>query len=280
MDRNSQVFMSEKRLYGLDEKFNHHQRSIYKPVEQQIFKNDEWDCKLLYPLLAAGTSAMHEKLCSYAHTLLPGGKYWDPDPAVDAVLMKLKPNNDLCESILGLNDYLTTAIPNLHQLSRSNLIQIKKNKTIQWFQQLSQRRRCAIVELAIKRRKVVSEEYKKEETLRSSKRREKMVREKCRRDALQQRVDKEKEQLSQCRLMTSPDELSKALSEIEDEPLSLRKRSEKMRIILKQQINIRKKILKQNIKIPFTSKGRQRSTKVIANELLDFIAANSEGTMQ
>ena len=50
---------------------------------------------------------MRRKLCTYAHTQLPGGKYWEPDPALEAVVKSLKPSNDLCESILGLNDYLT-----------------------------------------------------------------------------------------------------------------------------------------------------------------------------
>ena len=39
-------------------------------------------------------------------------QYWDPEPETKEILRKLEPNNDLCESILGLNDYLFTAIPN------------------------------------------------------------------------------------------------------------------------------------------------------------------------
>ena len=69
---------------------------------------------------------MREKLCSYARDKLPGGLYWDPDENVKDILCQLKPSNDVCASILGLNDYLTTAIPNLHQMSRSNLVQILK----------------------------------------------------------------------------------------------------------------------------------------------------------
>lgn len=56
--------------------------------------------------------------------------YWAPEPAVEEVLKGLRANNDVCESILGLNDYLTTAIPNLHQQTRSNLIEVNKNGTI------------------------------------------------------------------------------------------------------------------------------------------------------
>ena len=70
---------------------------------------------------------MREKLCSYAKDQLPGGQYWDADRSVKDVLCQLTPSNDVCESILGLNDYLTTAIPNLHKMSRSNLVQVKKN---------------------------------------------------------------------------------------------------------------------------------------------------------
>ena len=58
---------------------------------------------------------------------LPSGQHWDPEVCVRKVLAELKPSNDLCESILGLNDYLTTTIPNLQQMRRSNLVQIKKN---------------------------------------------------------------------------------------------------------------------------------------------------------
>ena len=41
------------------------------------------------------------------------------------VLSQLKPSN-VCESILGLNDYLMTAIPNLNEMALSTLVQVKK----------------------------------------------------------------------------------------------------------------------------------------------------------
>lgn len=49
---------------------------------------------------------MCEKLCSYAVDYLPGGIYWDPEPETCQILCSIKPSSDLCESILGLNDYL------------------------------------------------------------------------------------------------------------------------------------------------------------------------------
>ncbi len=48
----------------------------------------------------------------------------NPDPDIKNVLSNIKPTNDLCESILGLNDYLTT------------MVAVKKNKTMKWLQTL------------------------------------------------------------------------------------------------------------------------------------------------
>lgn len=81
----------------------------------------------LYPLLISGAAKMKENLCTYAKNQLPSGQHWDPEVCVRKVLAEFKPSNDLCESILGLYDYLTTAIPNLQQMSRSNLVQVEKS---------------------------------------------------------------------------------------------------------------------------------------------------------
>ena len=151
LNKEFKVLPSEECLYG-DKKVNHRLYPMYGPIEDRLFTNDELDSTLLFPLLTAGIAEMKEKLCPYAKDQLPGGKYWDPEPAVEEVLRSIKPNNDLCESILGLNDYLVTAIPNMHQMSRSNLIQVKKNKTMQWFHKLPEDQKSSIVHLAVRRR--------------------------------------------------------------------------------------------------------------------------------
>ena len=152
----------------------------YKPVEERIFKVNKWDCTLLFPLLAVGADEINTKLTAYAKNQLRGGKYLKSEPAILAILKQLKPNSDLCESILVLNDYLTTAIPNLHQLTRSNMIQVRK-KTMQWSHNLTRTEQQAIVRIALKKREVMKA-YKEEETKRK-KRQEKMIHEK-RRDVL------------------------------------------------------------------------------------------------
>ena len=94
-----------------------------------------------------------------------------------------------------------------------------------------------------------------------------MIREKCHRDALNQRAMAEREKLSMLHLISSPEELSVALSEIDDETISAKKKKEKKLAVLREQINIRKKVLKQKVKIPLTHNRKQRQLSDIIREL-------------
>ena len=181
MDRNHQVFPSEKRLYGKDKNINHCLHPPYEPIEEVVFSCNETDGLFLQPLLRSGAASMNAKLLSYAQNQLPGGKYWEPDSDVASILKSLKPNNDVCESILGLNDYLSMVIPNLHQMSKSNLVQAKKKKTVQWLDSLPSNQQHDIVELARKSRVQVKKAYNSAED--DKFRKEKMIQEKKRRDA-------------------------------------------------------------------------------------------------
>ena len=109
-----QVFQSD--LYE-NMNTNHRCHANFE-IYKKLFDPSEFDPASLYPLLVYGAAKMREKLCTYAQSQLPGGIYWEPELSVKEVLSELKPSNDLC---LGLNDYLTSAIPNLHQMARFNL---------------------------------------------------------------------------------------------------------------------------------------------------------------
>ena len=147
--RNYPVFSSEKRIYETNSKVNHRLKSPF--VYDTLFADVKVDASYLHSLLVKGATTMKEKLCSYAADQLPGGRYWNPDKQVKDVLCQLQPSNDICESILGLNDYLTTALPNLHQMSRSNLVQLKKNKTMMWLSQLPSEMQTAVIDMAVKK---------------------------------------------------------------------------------------------------------------------------------
>ena len=143
------------------------------------------------------------------------------------ILCQLKPSNDICESFLGLNDYLTTAIPNLHQMARSNLVQVKKNKTLKWLSNLPEDEQSTIVDLAVKQRRLVSKQCREEEKMRSQQRQQKMLKENAKRVALEKRLQEEKEKLSQSHLVTSSDELKEELLAIDKETLIAAKKKNK-----------------------------------------------------
>ena len=129
MDKSYRVFKSESELYGTNKKVNHRCHKNCEAVHKKLFEVTKDDSSVLYPLLVSGAVKMKQKLTAYAQKQLPGGEYWEPDLTVKKILEDLKPSNDLCESILGLNDYLTSAIPNLTQASRSNMVELKKTTT-------------------------------------------------------------------------------------------------------------------------------------------------------
>jgi len=94
-------------------------------------------------------------------------------------------------------------------------------------------------------------------------RQEKMIQEKNHRDALQKRAAEEKAMLSKIHLITSVDELKGALSEIDEVSVLLRRHK---KVLLREQINVRKKVLQESINIPFTTKGKQRPLSDIIRE--------------
>ena len=201
MNKDYQVFVSENRLYGDNKATNHRLHLKSQPYHKCIFERDEENSELLQ-ILCAGAGTMRAKLCDYAKNQLPNGKYWNPASNIKEILEKLKPSNDLCESILGLNDYLCTAIPNLSQMTKSNLVEIKKNNTLPWLHQQPVTKQNDIIEMACKRRATVMKEYKEEENEQSRKRREYMLTEKLKRDALCDRLKREKDMLSKVHLIT------------------------------------------------------------------------------
>lgn len=223
---------------------------------------------------------MKLKLTEYARNQLPGGRYWEAEPAINAILRNLKPNNDLCESLLGLNDYLTTAIPNMHQLTRSNLVEMKKNKTMKWFQELPQEEKQAVSCLAKKSRDDVMKKYREEELTRQKQRQENMKRCHERREAMKEKAAREKEVLSHQHLITTVEELKKALQDIESEDITTSRKKKRKTALIRMQINIRKKVLAQRIKIPFSQHGKQRPLTIIIKELADFIAANPHSGLE
>ena len=183
-------------------KLNHHLKSPI--VYSALFEDVKVDASYLQSLLVKGATTMQEKLCSYAADQLPGGRYWKQ---IQDVLSQLQPSNDVCESILGLNDYLTTAVPNLHQMSHLNLVQLKKNKTMKWLSHLPSEKQTAVIDMAVKQRRQVKQTYNEEQTARAKHRKQAMIKDHAKREAMKKWLYEEKQKLSQLHLITTSQEL-------------------------------------------------------------------------
>ena len=133
-------------------------------------------------------------------------------------------------SILDLNDYLTMAIPNLHQQTRSNFLEVKKNGTIAWYESLPSEKQEAITKLAVKRRKQVMQKTKETEEL-SQKRQESMKQSHERRRALKAKAQKEQEKLFQEHLIETVTELCEAMNEIDSESIPPSKKKQKLKVL-------------------------------------------------
>ena len=195
--------------------------------------------------------------------------------SIRRVPSQLKPSKYICESVLGLNDYLTTALPNLDQASRSTLVQMKKNRTLKWFGTLPPQKQDSICTLAVKRRKEVSKSCKGEAKQRAERRLKNLKQAHAKREAMKEKRLVKREELAKNHLIASSEELLEALSLIDSANLSEgKKRSEKV-YLLKTQINIRKKVLNQDIRITFSRSRQQRPLNEVIDELSTFIKENT-----
>ena len=81
----------------------------------------------------------------------------------------------------------------------------------------------------------------------------------------------ETDKLSQNHLIATSKELYQIMKEIEESQISASKKRAQKLSVLKTQINIRKKVLGQKIRIVFAYSGKQRSIYDLEKELADFI---------
>ena len=93
-----------------------------------------------------------------------------------------------------------------------------------------------------------------------------------RRTAMREKAAKEKEFLSHQHLIKTTSELKESLKEIDVHTnTTASKRIKEKYALLRTQINIRKKVLKQNIKIPFSHHGKKKPLADIIQSLTDFV---------
>ena len=163
------MFPSETRLYTHAET-NHRTGHALCCIYDRLLSTDDWDNTLLFPRIAAAAEAMAKTLQSYKQDQLPGGTYWDPNDHTKAVHRQLKPNNDICESLLGLKDWISAPLVNAKQHTKTALIESKRNKTMAWLNEFTTK--DAVINLAVKEREAVQKESRDQEMEVQKKKRE------------------------------------------------------------------------------------------------------------
>ena len=136
---------------------------------------------------------------------------------------------------------------------------------MKWFNDLPEERREIIIELAMKKRKDVREDFKNTQKFISERSKVECSK---RRKKLRKKQAVEKERLH---LITSITEFETVIGNIEGEDLPKAKQDSKVLNLLQEQVSIRKKLLMQKTKITFTSNGRKRPLSVLIEEVRKLI---------
>ena len=257
-DVEMQVYKTERRLYDAKSNLNHRIKPKNLFVYQRLFVTDPTYDTLVLEKLAKGAASMRNKLKVYAKDYLPSGRYWSPPEHVANILRGIKPTNDICESILGLNDWLQTAIPNVCQLTKRNLIEAKKNKTMEWFDNIPSNKQDEIVQMAVKRKADVKDSYKQHvEAVKGE-------RQAALRTAMQKKEykDEKQQQLKTdlAHIMALVDSTSFEIisDRIEKSNQISKSKKDGMKLeILKTQLKVRQMLLDKPIKFYFTKGGKK-----------------------
>ena len=254
-DKSLKVFGSEPMLY-CSGKLNHRCHaeniSIYSHLLQPDTDNPSMD-EMVLEKIKHGASQMRAKLKSYAKDQLPGGRYWDPPSHISKILEQIEPSNDICESILGLNDWLQTAMPSASQLTKSNMIEAKKNKTMEWLNTLSTQRQ----EMTVAKAESLRNSVRETEREKQSKIKEAQL------TAMKQELDKKKlnamvvDEMKHTLVIESSNQFQLMTQAIQsDNTLNQKQRDEKLKQLIKVQLRLRKSMFQQNCKLFFTRKGK------------------------
>ena len=256
-----QVFGSEPALYD-DGKLNHRHKPENIAVYSHLLQKDS---DVLFEMtlekISRGTRSMRDKLKSYAKDQLPGGKYWDPPPNVAKILEEIEPSNDVCESILGLNDWLQTSMPSASQLTKRNIIEAKKNKTVEWLDTIPAEKQNTAIKMAASQRNEVRR-LDKQEALKRNELRQSIMKKDIEKQNLKQR---KAEDMKDILVINNIQQMDKIIKSIEsDVMLNQKQRNGKIKEVLKAQLKLRKILYQQNLQMFFTKKGKP----VPVNELL------------
>ena len=274
LDFEATVFKSELQLYSQSSKVNHRLKKSYLPVRNELYQSLDSDETFLLPMVCAAATAMSSKLRSYKQDHLPGGRYYDPSPEVHSVLSTLKPHNDTCESVFGCNDWLTKILPNMAQATRSAIIEVACNRTMEWLKAQGQQQKKTIIALAQARRELVQKETRKEkQELHEQKiaERKKIIEAAVERERKRYHIIQE---LKSDPLVSTVDALNQRVTMIMSLSIPQSIKEAELKTMVRRQVQLRTQVFQQKrVKIVFTVKGRPKTSSELLKELSAIIVS-------
>jgi organic radical activating enzyme len=182
----------------------------------------------------------------------PSGRYWHPPKHVADVLRKIKPSNDICESILGLNDWLQTTMPSVSQLTKRNLIEVKKNKTMQWFSTVPEQKQKEYVKMAIERKSIVKKSDKEYANAIAVERQSALQKALEKHEMKNERYERMKGELSNVMVLVNWTQLETLVRRITGNMQLKKSKKDKMTLeLLKTQLKLRQILIGEPIKFYF-----------------------------
>ena len=136
------------------------------------------------------------------------------------VLKEIQPSNDICESILGLNDWLQTIMPSVSQLTKRNLIEVEvKEQNMQWLESVPAKQQEATIKMALRKRKEVRITEKKHIVDIQNARQSAMLRGIQNQQKKDETIAKLKKDMAQMLVITNIEQLDRIFTAIENDTL-------------------------------------------------------------
>ena len=264
------------RLYSDDHRVNHRLHAQYISIRKELYKPTDNDTNhsLLLKMVRHVGQAMGEKLKSYKQDHLPDGRYYDPEKETQLVLSALQPHNDKVESVFGMNDWLSTILPNMQQATKSALIEFSYNGTMQWLKAQGEQQKQVLISLAQTRRKAVFEERRQEAAaLLKAKIDDRIVAIK-QAQLNQEKVDDIIDKVKSEMVITSLDELKVRVDSIKSLSIPASLQKAEIKSLVKKQIQIRAHIYHQSVNIFFSHHGIAKPNEELVQELSHIIKSN------
>ena len=165
------------------------------------------------------------------------------------------------------------------QQTRSNIIEVKKNKTISWLESLSPNQQEHITRVAVKKnRRTVQKQYAEKQKSVTKQRQHHMMQVKQKRDRREQKQTEERQKLLKVHLIASVREFDMVISDINDEQISSAKKRIKILSLLKEHVRVTEKLLHQRCNIKFKKNQKQRLLTELIKEVRNFISKYDDAT--